>query len=111
MSPLRAVGSASTALTSSSVGGKPTRTFFTFATYAAGDTASNGTGGVIAVELPEGAASCFVEDEHATAQPTAPDTTSSACATARRRVRPKRLNICGTDQLLEAPTASRCRAR
>src|SRR5450755_166457 len=97
MSPFSAVGSATTAWTSSSVGGKPTSTFFTFATYAAADTASNGGGGVIAVELPEGAISCFVVEEQAAAQPSAPDATSSACATARRRVRPKRLKICGTD--------------
>src|SRR5258708_1623878 len=42
MSGLSCVGSDVTDLTSSSVGARPTRTFFTFATYDAGGAATNG---------------------------------------------------------------------
>src|SRR5450432_763270 len=96
-----------TAFTSSSVGGKPTSTFFTLATYAEGDTASKGTGGGgVFVVL---ATSCLDEDEQARAPPNTAEAVSNA--PAQRRERLEKPNICGTTLLLSPPTGSRCRAR
>src|SRR5882672_6406631 len=56
MSVLSCAGSAATAFTSSSVGGRPTRTFFTFATYDAGGAATNGCAPASVVGPPPSAA-------------------------------------------------------